>query len=284
MPSISFARSPVFVTIGEGLRVAARYWRSSAERWILPVAAVALVNGLAGWVFGGAALNQATLESLLVTGPDGPSIDASGLPRLLAGPLAVGLVTIVAEWILVANAIAGLRGREIGLRWVLASGLRAFAADMIVAAGLVMLLLTALTLGAAGLIVLLLLLPLLVYLGIRLQFWTLAIFDGFGITDALRATWTTTRGGVLRVFGWGLAMAGLGLFVSTFTWVVDFLLAGAPAAAGVLGAAAGFTLQAFTAIVLAVLYESQRLRHVPRFAEAVAPYDPSGPEPPPPPR
>ena len=61
---------------------------------------------------------------------------------------------------------------------------------MIVAAGMVMLLLTALTLGVVGLIVLLLLLPVLVYLGIRLQFWTLAIFDGFGITDALHATWT----------------------------------------------------------------------------------------------
>ncbi len=283
MSAISFTRSPVLVTIGEGLRIAARYWRSSVEHWVLPVIAVALVNGLAGVVFGGAAFDQATLQSMLVTGPDGPGIDASALPPKLAGPLATGVVTTVAGWFLVANAIAGLRGRDIGLGWVLASGLRAFVASMILTSGLLMLLLTAMTLGLAGLLVLLLLLPALLYLGVRLQFWTLALFDGFGITDGLRATWSMTRGAVLRVFGWGLAMAGIGLIVSAFTWVLDALLAGVPVAANVLGAAAGSTLQAYTAIVLAVLYESQRLRSLPRVEVATPPYDPSGSEPPPPP-
>ncbi|MCJ7709792.1 MAG: hypothetical protein MUQ32_03080 [Chloroflexi bacterium] len=283
MTSFAFVRSPAFVTIGEGLRIAARYWRSSAERWVLPVLAVALVNGLASWVFGAAALDQASLQALLVPGSDGPGMDASGLPPLLAGPLAIGLVTVAAEWFLVANAIAGLRGREISLRWVLTAGLRAFVADMVVASGVVMLVLTALTLGAAGLLVLLLLLPALLYLGVRLQFWTLAIFDGAGISDGLRATWTITRGGVLRVFGWGLAMAGLGLVVSAFSWVLDLVLAGAPTVVSALGAAAGSTLQAFTAIVLAVLYESQRLRGLPRVVEPEPYRSPRDPPPPPPP-
>ena len=82
---------------------------------MLAVVAVAVVNGLVGWLFGSTVIDQQTMARVLVPGAAGPEIDPAELPRLLAGPLAVGLVSIVAKWFLVANAIAGLRGREVTL-------------------------------------------------------------------------------------------------------------------------------------------------------------------------
>ena len=183
MTRIRFTRSPAFATVGEGLTLAAAYWRSSVERWVLAVVAVAVVNGLVGWLFGSTVIDQQTMARAIVPGASGPEIEPSELPRLLAGPLAVGLVSIVAKWFLVANAVAGLRGREVTLPWVLRSGLRALVADMLLAMIVLALVSTALAFGAVGLIVLLGFLPVLAYLAIRLQFWTLAIFDGAGIAE-----------------------------------------------------------------------------------------------------
>ena len=107
MTRIPFTRSPAFATVAEGLTLAAAYWRASVERWVLAVVAVAVANGLVAWLFGSTAIDQQTMSRVLVPGASGPAIDPSELPRLLAGPLAVGLVSIVAKWFLVANAIAG---------------------------------------------------------------------------------------------------------------------------------------------------------------------------------
>ena len=134
MTRIRFTRSPAFATVAEGLTLAAAYWRASVERWVLAVVAVAVVNGLVGWLFGSTVIDQQTMARVLVPGASGPAIDPAELPRLLAGPLAVGIVSIVAKWFLVANAIAGLRGRDVTLPWVLRSGLRALVADMLDAA------------------------------------------------------------------------------------------------------------------------------------------------------
>ena len=40
-------------------------------------------------------------------------------------------MSIVADWFLVANAVAGLRGREVTLGWVLRSGLRVLVAHLL---------------------------------------------------------------------------------------------------------------------------------------------------------
>ncbi len=55
------------------------------------------------------------MTSLLVPAADGTTIDPAQLPRLLAGPIAVTVVSIVAGWFLLANAVAGIRGREVTL-------------------------------------------------------------------------------------------------------------------------------------------------------------------------
>ena len=255
---------------------------------MLAVVAVAVANGLVGWLFGSTVIDQQTMARVLVPGASGPAIDPSELPRLLAGPLAVGLVSIVAKWFLVANAVAGLRGREVTLPWVLRSGLRALVADMLFAMIVLALISTALAFGAVGLIVLLGFLPVLAYVAIRLQFWTLAIFDGSGIAGGLSTSWALTRRAVLRMLGWGLAVFGISLLLVVADFLVALLLVAVPVVPGIITAAIDTSFAAFSAIVLAILYESQRLR---TLAGAVVPPPPvtypsdaDGPlEPPPPP-
>ncbi len=288
MTRIPFTRSPAFATIGEGLTVAAAYWRASVERWVLAVVAVAVVNGLVGWLFGSTVIDQQTMARVIVPGAAGPEIDPSELPRLLAGPLAVGLVSIVARWFLVANAVAGLRGRDVTLSWVLRSGLRAFAADMLLAMIALALISTALAFGAVGVIVLLGFLPVLAYVAVRLQFWTLAIFDGSGIAGGLSASWALTHRAVLRMLGWGLAVFGISLLLVAADFLIALLLVAVPVLPGVITAAIDTSFAAFSAIVLAILYESQRLRmlagDVVPSPPVTYPSDADGPlEPPPPP-
>jgi hypothetical protein len=288
MTRIPFTRSPAFATVAEGLALGAAYWRASIERWVLAVVAVAVVNGLVGWLFGSTVIDQQTIARVLVPGAAGPEIDPAELPRLLAGPLAVGLVSIVAKWFLVANAIAGLRGSEVTLPWVLRSGLRAFVADLLFAMVLLALISTAAAFGAAGLIVLLGCLPVLAYVSIRLQFWTLAIFDGAGIAGGFSTSWTLSRRAVVRMLGWGLAVFGISLLLVAAGLLVSLLLLAVPVVPGVITSAIDTSFAAFSAIVLAILYESQRLRTlavsgVPSPPVAY-PSDADGPlEPPPPP-
>lgn len=284
MRSIAFVRSPAFATLAEALSLAARYWRATWDRWLLAVLAVSLATGLAEWLLGGTVIDQRTMSWALLPGTQG-QIDPAELPGLMAGPLAVGVVSIVAGWFLLANAVAGLRAREVTLTWVITSGLRALTAAMIVALVFVGLLGVSAGLGAIGLVVMLAALPVLVYVGIRLVFWSVAVFDGSSIAMGARGSWGLTRQAVLRVLGWELAVFGIGLVVTAVDVAVGFALAGVPVVGSVITSAIDTALGAFTIIVIAILYESQRLRTQPPPAIAYpsAPYDPEGPYPPPPP-
>lgn len=284
MHTIGFVRSPAFATLGEALSLAARYWRATWDRWLLATLAVALVTGLAEWLLGGTVLDQRTLQRALLPGSAG-QVDPAELPRLMAGPLAVGIVSIVAGWFLLANAIAGLRAKEVTLAWVMSAGLRAFGADMLVALVLVGLLMVSVSLGVAGLVVILAAFPLLVYAAIRLQLWSLAIFDGSTIVGGARVSWGLTWNAVLRALGWGAAIFGLGLVVAVVDGLIGFALGGVPVVGRVITSAIDTAFGAYTILVLAILYESQRLRTQPPPAIVYpsAPYDPEGPYLPPPP-
>ncbi len=282
MRTIPFERSPAYVTLGEALRVAARYWRSTWNRWLLAVVAVALASGLAEWLLGGTTLDQRTMTRAFLPGGQ---IDPAELPRLMAGPLAVGIVSLVAGWFLAANALAGLRGREVTLTWVLAAGLRALAATMLIVLILTTALLLTMGLGLIGLVLLLGLVPLGFYAALRVQFWTLAIFDGETVGHGLATSWRLTRDAVLRVLGWGLAVVGLSIPLAVVDLSLEFALGGAPAIGRVVTSGIDTAFGAFTIVVMAILYESQRLRTQPPAVMTYppAPYDPGGPYPPPPP-
>ncbi len=301
MKTIPFGRSLVDVTLGEALSVGSRYWSGSWDRWILAVVAVGLANGLVTWLFASAAIDQPTMQSMLVTG----SADSSMLPSLLAGPLAVSVVSLVADWFLTANAIAGLRGREVTLAWVLGAGLRVLLVILALSLVLGGLLMGLLVLGVIGLLLVLGLVPLVIYVGIRLTFWELALFDGAGVEESLRRSWSLTDRATLRVLGWVLTLTGLSLLVSLLETALTVLLPGLGIATAVAGSLAGMAFQAYAVIVTAILYESQLLRAAARprpspggpgsrdarSAWPVAPppsapaepADPDAPPPPPPP-
>ncbi len=267
MHTIPFTRSAAWVTIGEGLSLGARYWAATWERWVLAVVAVALTDGLATWLLGSTLLDQATMTQLMLPGAN--AIDPSALPRLLAGPLAVGVVSLVAGWFLYANAVAGLRGREVTLGWVLGAGLRTLLMLAGVAFVLTGFFAVLALLGPLGLLAMAGALPMLVYLALRLQFWVVGVFDGLGVTAAARSSLEITRRAVLRVAGWWLALVGLSLLIGAFSAATSILFTALPVVPAVVGSLLSTSFQAFSVIVVAILYESQRLRWM---GLAAAPY------------
>ena len=98
------------------------------------------------------------------------------------------------------------------------------------------------------------------YLLIRLQFWTLAIFDGSTVGEGLAVSWNLTRRAVLRVFGWSLALLGIGIVIALFGLAVSLLDPGPAGRRGDHRRGADTTFSAFTIVALAILYESQRIR------------------------
>jgi hypothetical protein len=182
------------------------------------------------------------------------------MPTLLAGPLAVSIVTVVADWFLTANAIAGLRGREVTLSWVLRAGLRTLVVILAVSLLLTLFLMLFLVLGPIGVVLVFGLVPLVIYIAVRLAFWELALFDGAGVEGSLRRSWALTDGAALRVFGWALALMALSLLLSLATTVVAVVLPGLGIATSALGGLASTAFQAYAVIVTAILYESQQLR------------------------
>jgi hypothetical protein len=256
MKTMPFERSPVDVTISEGLSIGARYWAGSWDRWVLAVVAVGLANGLVAWLFPSAAIDDATMQTMLQSG----TADASIVPSLLAGPLAVTVVGLVADWFLTANAIAGLRGREVTLSWVVRAGVRTLVVILAVSMLLTVLLMLVTVLGPIGLVLVVGLVPLVVYIAVRFAFWELALFDGAGVEGSLRRSWALTDGAALRVFGWALALMALSLLLSMLSTGLAVLLPSLGIATSALGGLASTAFQAYAVIVTAILYESQQLR------------------------
>lgn len=287
MPTIRFDRHPAWVTIGDGLSIAFGYWRASWQLWILPVAAMVLVNVLVAVVFGRTALDA---QLFYPAGPSRSFVMPDLPPSLVAGPLAVALVSLVVDWFLTVIAVAGLRGRPITTAWVIGAGLRTFAASLLtgfvgLAVSLVVVIVAvAVPVALLGLVVLV---PVAVYLLVRIAFWNVAIFDGAGVLQGLDVTWRISRGSVLRMFGWGLVAVVLGLVVSIGAAPITIMLAivGVPSVGGAITAGLGAAFRAFSMILLAVLYESQRWRLAPPVMPVapVEPGSPLGPPPPPPP-
>jgi hypothetical protein len=279
---IEFTVPPAQVGIADGLALATRYWAASVERWVLPVVAVALASGLASWLFTGSLSDRETLDRLVRLSVSGTPLDPGELPRLVAGPLAVAIVSLAAGWFLTANAVAGLRDRDVTLAWVVTGGFRSFVANLLIGLLAATALLPLLALGALGLLLALALLPVGIYLLVRATFWTLAVFDGHGIGPGFGVTWTITRASVLRVIGWSLAVLPLGIVAAVGQLVVDAVLG--PVAkpfADAIGAAANVVVSSYTIIVLAVLYESQRARRLQPGVVPAAPRSPFDPPPPP---
>ena len=292
MPTIQFNRHPATVSLDDAVSMAVYFARESWQLWILPVAAIVLVNVLAALVFGNTALNSSPFQLRPGTNPYAP---LTLTPAEIAGPLAVGLVTLVAGWFVTAISVAGLRGRPITSGWVIGAGLRSIGAALLIilVATLVIAVFAALVaISPIFLLSLLLLVPAAFYAAIRLLFWGIAIFDGAGVLNGLRATWHLTRNSLLRLLGWGLGVTAIGFGVGLISFPVSLitLLAGVPAVGTLVSSVLSGLLTVFGANMLAILYESQRWRYAAPVmpvapvmpAEPRSPFDPPPPPPPPP--
>ena len=257
MPTIPFTRSPAAVTLGEAMGLAGRYWSASWERWVLAVVAVALASGLAQLVLGASLLDQQTVANSMIPG----AIDPSEVPRLLAGPIAVGLVSLVADWFLYANAIVGLRGGEMPLRRVIGAGLRVLLVVLLIVPGVMLAAIALTATGVLGLLGIVVLFPLLMLVLLRLAFWTYAIFDGQPIGAGVRLSWEISRGAVLRILGWQVALAALSFGLALVTRLLTVVL-DVPAITAGLASGVSTAFQAWFVIVMVILYESQRLRSI----------------------
>lgn len=71
--------------------------------------------------------------------------------------------------------------------------------------------------------VLLVLLPVFIYLGCRLAFATWLAADGRGPIEAIRASWSMSRGQLLRIVGWNVA---LGIVLAIVGLVLELVLGG----------------------------------------------------------
>ena len=266
MPTIRFTSDPAAVTIGEGMSAAARYWRATIDLWSVPVALVAAVMAVTTWLVAALVPGPGTLPTY-VPGMDPMTVIGPLLPQFLVGTFVTGIASMMAGWVYLAIAIAGLRGYRVTPTWIIRSGLRTLLADLALTLGFgaafAMLALVSLA-GGPGLVLVVLVTALVpaVYVAVRLIFWSLAIFDGSGIVGGIGATWRISRSGVARMLGWGLAVATLGLLVNVVASLVTVPLGdGNPVRAGITSAAAeAFT--AYSMIALAVIYESQRRRTV----------------------
>lgn len=271
MTPIPFRVNPAFVTIGDAIELAVAHLRSNLAIWVVPTAIYTLVAGVLTWVVTDAFLGQlmqyryepASAEAMT-------QIFRDNVPGLIGFVLLLAIGGLALYWIAMALAIGGLPGRRMTPDQAVGAGLRTIALGILylVVAVPAMFALVAVGLfaGEAAIWLLLLFIPAVMfgfaYVAVRLAFALYAIFDGVGIVDSVRLSWAISRGGMLRVLGWLVAIGAISFGISIATGLAGTAFAAAPLIGTLISTLVTTAFQFFTAIVLAILYESQRMRHV----------------------
>ena len=271
MTPIPFRVNPAFVTLGEAVELTIAHMRANLVIWLVPTAIYTLVAGALTW-----AVTDAFLGQLMQYRDDAASAEAMAQAFLDNVPGLIGFVLLLVVgglalyWIAMALAVGGLPGRRMTPDQAIGAGLRTIVLGIIylVIAVPAMFALVALGLfaGDAAIWLLLLFIPLVLFgfafIAIRLSFALYAIFDGVGIIDSVRLSWTISRGAMLRILGWLLAIGAISFGISIATSLAGSAFAAAPLIATLFSTLLTTAFQFFTAIVLVILYESQRMRHV----------------------
>jgi hypothetical protein len=290
-----FNTHPAAVSVTEGVQIAFQFLQTTWRRWLPWVAAVAACSFVLYWLFSSLA-NSVYVDDYTNQVVWGPGAAAKAAGAAVAG-LVYLAVSLVGGWVFAATAICGLRNRPLTPAYVASRGLLALVAGILIAiAGLValiaafMLIVIVFELAPLVGVVLLLLailgaIPVAIYLTVRIGFYTLAIFDGFGPIEGIRESWLLSQRSVLRMFGWGL-MAYLitaGFSIAGSLVALPFSIA-LPPLGQAISSVITTTASCFTVFMMAVLYESQRARRDPSLYEFTpgpgypAPY-PGGPYP-----
>jgi hypothetical protein len=295
---LAFSAHPAFITLGDAIQVAWSYLAATWRKWLPVVVVVGVTQALVAAYIGSVAYNSTDfLIEDPITGRFVWNDEAASMFwRMMAASGAEMIVSLVASWAIAGIAIAGLRGRPITPNWILGRGLVALVSSILVSLviiGLIILWVVAFVISAVFPPLLLVTIPggiaVLIWVGVRLIFATLAVFDGYGPLDALSESWALSHRSVMRLLGWGIVA---GLLAIAFGLLTN-ALTGVFATGGMQIVTSGFTLAisevggCFTTFLMSVLYESQRLRRnimagsepmpaVPYGVPGVGPY-PGGP-------
>jgi hypothetical protein len=277
-----FNTHPGAVTVTEGVQMAFDYLLATWRRWLPAVVAVAALSfagsliiylvvgstdfsglyyvdrytGRLAWSTGG----QARLLALI------PPLVALGIANVVAG--------IFSGWVFNAAAICGLRNRPLSVSFIVNRGLLSIASGILIVVVFVIVLvavivataLITLTVPLAGALLIiaevLAVVPVVIYVEIRLVLTTLAVFDGFGPIEGIKESWRLSQGSVLRMFGWGLMAFLILIGFSIVSALVSAPLgvARVPALGSAGSSLVMTTGSCFTVFMMAVLYESQRAR------------------------
>jgi hypothetical protein len=272
MTPIAFRANPAFVTLSEAIELAVAHLRSNLVLWGVPTLIYALVAGALTYAF---TAQMGDWVTPYVRDPAAAERMAQrildNLPGIVGFVLLLALGGLALYCVAMALAVGGLPGRRMTIDsaisaalWTIVVGVLYVVAVVlpIVALGVV-----AAAAGSQGAIVLLLVgIPTLMvawtYLALRLVFALYAIFDGVGVVDSLRVSWAITQGGILRTLGWLAALVGISFAISIASGIAGAPFATLPAVSTVIGSLLTTAYTFFQATTLAILYESQRLRHV----------------------
>lgn len=264
----SFPVHPIAIGVSDGVQAAFNYLQVSWRRWLPAIIIVAVVTGIVYAALGSPDttglyyIDRSTGQLTWYAGSD---------VRLwhVGGDLSVtGLVGLIASWVFTAAAIAGLRGRPMTLDFLLVRGLMSLVASILLLFALIFAVIALVIVGVAapplGILGLFAAIPVFIYFVIRVIFYTLTIFDGYGPIEGISESWRLSRGAVVRLFGWGLLAILISLGFSIVSGIVGALFTGSTVAVGRgIEAVVTTTGSCFTVFMMAVLYESERARHDP---------------------
>ena len=204
---------PASMTIGEGIdhavRLLARSWRS----WLPAIVAVAVIGGI------GNSIINAQLPIVKIDVANGRPELLPGwghkIPVILAASFTITVAEAILGWFFLGVAIGGLRRRPVTLDWVVARGLRSFVASLLLGliffVGAICVIIPIALVPPLGLVLLPIAMVMFVYVAIRFAFSGLAIFDGAGPIEGLAASWRLSDRAVIRLIGWGLMAALIGI-------------------------------------------------------------------------
>jgi hypothetical protein len=261
----TFSAHPAAINITGGVGDAWNFLRASWQKWLPAVLVLAALQFVVYLLFVPDLSSLFSYDSYTgrtVWNPDA----ADKMPPMVVGLLLVAVLGFVVGWVYVAVAIGGLRNRPVTVEQVVVRGLSTLWAGFLLAlAALATMVPVAIVLLAApplGILLMLAAIVLFIYVEIRLIFFNLAIFDGFGPIAGLRESWRLSQGSVSRLLGWGLMAFLITMVFSIVSSFISLPLTAmhAQAAAQAISDVVTATGSCFTVFLMAVLYESQRSR------------------------
>jgi hypothetical protein len=278
-----FSMNPAYIGITDGIQDAFSYLQVSWKRWLPAVALIAAGTFIIYLILGTVDTRNLyyvdRYTDKLVFYP-GAADKLRGYAATLFG---VSILGWLGSCVFAATAIAGLRNRPLTLSYLIGRGLLTVAAALLVGVAavvaIVLVVMVAVVAPGAAVLMVLAAIPFAIYVGIRLTFMSLAIFDGFGPIAGIEESWRLSARSVMRMFGWGLMAGLIGIGISLLASLVSapFGTTGLAPLAQALAAAITTTGSCLTVFMMAVLYESERARKDPNlYPIAAAPAGPWG--------